>query len=108
MTAQGPVPTMVPSGSTVSEAWRTRMIVPFDPVSTRTMWTWLSTRKFVGSVSVPESLIPPDADHVPVNGPMVSVSWNVTGTGVLATAGVPAVPNNSSTDVRHTAAKDSR
>jgi hypothetical protein len=36
---------------------------------------------------VPESLIPPDADHVPVNGPMMTVAWIVTGTEVLAEAG---------------------
>src|SRR5215831_13068222 len=96
MTAHWPVPTMVPPGSSVSELSSTRVIVPFDPVMTRTRWTWpkppapTPTRKSVGWTSVPESLIPPDADHVPVNGPMMTVAWIVTGTDVLADAGPAA------------------
>src|SRR5215468_7906350 len=96
MTAHWPVLTMVASGSSVSELFSTRVIVPFDPVMTRTRWTWpkppapTPTRKSVGWTSVPESLIPPDADHVPVNGPMMTVSWIVTGTEVLAAAGPAA------------------
>src|SRR5215470_8178827 len=96
MTAHWPVLTMVPSGSSVSELFSTRVIVPFDPVMTRTRWAWpkppapTPTRKSVGWTSVPESLIPPDADHVPVNGPMMTVSWIVTGTEVLAAAGPAA------------------
>src|SRR5215831_6509989 len=114
MTAHWPVLTMVPSGSSVSELSSTRVIVPFDPVMTRTRWTWPNppaptpTRKSVGWTSVPESLIPPDADHVPVNGPMMTVAWIVTGTEVLAAAGAPAVPSSSSTGVRHTPMNDSR
>ena len=39
-------------------------------------------------------MIPPDADHVPVNGPMMTVSSIVTGTEVLADAG-PAVASGA-------------
>src|SRR5215472_11494748 len=111
MTTHVPVKSRLPFGSTATTGLSMRRVnVPCDPVTSRTIWITpgLPANLTDGSTSVPESLIPPEADHVPVNGPMMTVLWTVTGTEVLAIAGVAAVPSNSSTGARHTPMNDSR
>src|SRR5215468_11348711 len=110
MTTQRSEKSILPSGCTpVTEPSMRSVKVPCDPVTSRTTCICpLPTRWSDTSTSVPESLIPPDADHVPVCGPIMTVLWIVTGTDVLAAAGVPAAPSSSSTGVRHTPMNDSR
>src|SRR6516165_8598369 len=110
MTTQLPVKSTLPFGSTATTVLSMRSVkVPCDPVTSRTIWSCpLPTKLTEVSTSVPESLIPPEADHVPVNGPTMTVLWMVTGTGVLAIAGVPAVPSDNSTDMRQAPMNDSR
>src|SRR5215471_21357608 len=100
MTTHWPVNSTSPFGSTATAVLSMRSVkVPSDPVTSRTIWSCpLPTKWTDGSTSVPESLIPPEADHVPGNGgdgSMMTVLWIVTGTDVLATAGVAAVPSDN-------------
>src|SRR6516165_7316413 len=110
MTTHWPVKSTSPFGSTATAVLSMRSVkVLCDPVTSRTIWSCpLPTKLTEVSASVPESLIPPKADHVPVNGPTMTVLWMVTGTGVLAIAGVPAVPSDNRTDARHAPMNDSR
>src|SRR6516225_8058131 len=110
MTTHWPVKSTAPFGSTATAVLSMRSVkVPWDPVTSRTIWSCpLPTKLTEVSASVPESLIPPKADQVPVNGPTMTVLWMVTGTGVLAIAGVPAVPSDNSTDARHASMNDTR